>query len=282
MTTVGPGAPFEFFFEKESDDSTEFLTLPQEIKDIYRGDWRIPMEGQYRYSNFVVSHDGKSSFSIPGHEGGGDISGFNRHDQWIMALCRSRADAVIVGANTLRSEPAHKWTAQFIFPDDAELFDELRGRESRKRFPYQIFVTNSGDLNAEAAVFQDMDLEVLIAAPTKSLDKIQQLGLRNAHIIENGVSRVDLAALHQILEEKFGVKTVLCEGGPKFYGSMIAEKLIDEEFLSISPIMVGSTREEYRPGLIDGIVFPPKNQYSGTLMSVRKADDLLFLRTRFY
>ena len=120
MNFKGPGAPFELLFEEAAPSGG--LGLPSELRDIYGGDWVIPAVDQYRYSNFVISRDGKTSFSIHGHEGGGDISGFNRNDQWIMALARARADAVTVGANTLRLESEHIWSAEFIFPAEAAGF----------------------------------------------------------------------------------------------------------------------------------------------------------------
>lgn len=281
MTSIGPGSDFDFFFEDPIYSGTPVFTLPEEIRSIYGGDWQIPRDVQYRYSNFVVSHDGKASFSVPGHEGGGDISGFNRHDQWIMALCRSRADAVIVGANTLRSEPHHKWSAEFIFPDDKATFASLREREGRRPFPYQVFVTNSGVINGDAEVFADESLETLIAVPRSTSSKVKALGIKRSRIIEMGDDQVDLVELHNHLHTGFGINSILCEGGPKFYGAMIEKRLIDEEFLTISPVMVGSSKEDYRPSLIDGINLAPGNNLGGSLRSVRRAGNMLFLRTHF-
>jgi riboflavin biosynthesis pyrimidine reductase len=39
-----------------------------------------------------------------------------------MGLLRARADAILVGDNTLRAETEHLWTAAAIFPDDAAAF----------------------------------------------------------------------------------------------------------------------------------------------------------------
>lgn len=281
MSKLGPGSPFDLFFEENQKSDGDFFSLPSELRAIYGGDWLVPKQGQYRYSNFVVSHDGKASFAIPGHEGGGDISGFNRHDQWIMALTRARADAVIVGANTLRSEPHHIWSAEFIFPDDKEHFAALRERENRRPLPYQVFVTNSGDINPQASVFQDPKLETLIAVPSANASRIRELKIENARIIESGTSNVDLAELHNHLHQHFGINTVLCEGGPKFYGAMIHQRLIDEEFLTISSIMIGSTRDQYRPGLIDGIALEPGNDFGGRFTSVRRGGGMLFVRSQF-
>ena len=282
MTNLGPGAPFELFFEENEKSASEIhLSLPDEFRAVYRGDWLVPQDSQYRYSNFVMSHDGKTSFSVHGHEGGGDISGFNRHDQWFMGLARARADAVMVGANTLRSEPEHKWTAEFIFPSDSAAFQRLRESEGRSKFPLQVMVTRSGDINPDAAIFSDSSLEVIIATTQKSAARIDSLNLSNSKTLVVGESDVDLRALNSTLLSEYGVKTMLCEGGPKFYGSMIVERQIDEEFLTMSPVMVGASSNIYRPGLVDGIALEPGNNFGGTLKSVRRAGNMLFLRTRF-
>ena len=280
MNFVGPGSGFQFLFE-EQGEVRESLSLPAPLRAIYGGDWLIPTGDQYRYSNFVISHDGKTSFAVPGHDGGGDISGFNRHDQWVMALTRSRADAVIVGANTLRNEPHHKWTSEFIFPEDASGFAELRKIEGRRVTPLQVFVTNSGQLSDRASVFEDKTLESIVATSAKGAAHLKSEGFHHATVIEMGEAEVDLKRLHEHLHHHFSVATVLCEGGPRFYGALIAERLIDEEFLTLSPVMVGSQDDDHRPGLIDGISLPPGNDLRGRLMSARRAGDHLFLRTRY-
>ena len=53
--------------------------------------------------NFVTSLDGVVSLGIPGKAGGGEISGFNPHDRMVMGVLRAAADAVVVGAGTLRA-----------------------------------------------------------------------------------------------------------------------------------------------------------------------------------
>jgi riboflavin biosynthesis pyrimidine reductase len=111
--------------------------------------------------------------------------------------------------------------------------------------------------------------------------KIRELGLSNVAILELGESDVDLGALHESLEKDFGVMTVLCEGGPKFYAAVIQARQIEEEFLTISPVVVGASSAEYRPGLIDGLALEPGNKIGVNLQSLRRAGNMLFLRSRY-
>lgn len=277
MRFQGPGSSFELLFEKSPNTANG---LPAELREIYGGDWCLPdtSERVYSYSNFVISHDGKISFNVKGHEGGGDVSGFNPHDQWVMALARARADAVVVGANTLRTEHEHLWTAEFIFPKDAAAFSELRKNEGRAEFPLQVMVTNSGDITPHAAIFEK-NLPVLIATSTSGAEKVNSLGIPNIEVRSFGDAEVDLALLYKTLHTEYGLRTVLCEGGPRLYASLIAAGQLDEEFLTLSPIVVGSSSKEPRPGLFEGIALQPGNDYLARLASVRRSENHLFLRT---
>ena len=71
----------------------------------------------YLIANFVTTLDGVVSLNERGHEAAGDISGFEPHDRMVMGLLRAIADAIVVGAGTLRAEPDHVWSAGYIFPE---------------------------------------------------------------------------------------------------------------------------------------------------------------------
>src|ERR1700676_3651909 len=63
--------------------------LPEELKTAYGGDLWFPAHDEQRpyvIANFVSTLDGVVSYEIPAKSGGGDISGFNRIDRFIMGL----------------------------------------------------------------------------------------------------------------------------------------------------------------------------------------------------
>jgi riboflavin biosynthesis pyrimidine reductase len=278
----GPGTPFEVLL----DDGGSGPGLPEPFRAVYGGDWILPNTdaAPYRYSCFVMSHDGRVSFNVPGHEGGGDVSGFDPHDQWIMGLLRARADAVTVGANTLRSEPEHLWTAGFIFPADAAAFADLRAQEGRRQTPLQVFMTRSGDLPTDAAVFADGTLEVIVATTERGKERLTDRfgGDLDAQVLVAGDADLDIAEMHRRLHDDHGVRTVLCEGGPRVYGAVVAAGELDEEFLTVSPVLVGGSDDRpARPGLIEGLALPPGGPLRASLRSVRRAGDHLFLRTAY-
>ena len=74
--------------------------LPSELRRYYDGDLRFSPaleERPHVIGNFVSTLDGVVSYAIPGHAGGGEISGHDEADRFIMGLLRASADAVMVG-----------------------------------------------------------------------------------------------------------------------------------------------------------------------------------------
>jgi 5-amino-6-(5-phosphoribosylamino)uracil reductase len=279
MIVYGPGSPFELFFD--ADGTASELGLPEPFRLVYQGDWVLPdpADGVYCYSNFVMSHDGRVSFTVPGHEGGGDVSDFNPHDKWLMGLLRARADAVIVGANTLRTESNHLWTSEFIFPADADGFAELRRLEGRENTPLQVFVTRTGDVTPEAAVFQHRELTSVILTTRQGANRVAALGLTAVDTIIAGDDEVDLPRAIAKLRKRYGVDTLLAEGGPRVYGAFVSSGVLDEEFLTLSPVLIGSDTDCPRPGLIEGLALPPGSPHRAKPLSVRRAGDHLFVRS---
>jgi riboflavin biosynthesis pyrimidine reductase len=276
----GLNQPFELLFDKAKQASS----LSESLQKIYVGDWVIPeLAGRpYSYSNFVQSRDGRISFSVPGHAGGGDVSGFNQHDQWLMGLLRARADAVVMGDMTLKTEPEHLWTCEYIYPSDPSLFLELRQRENRSERPLQVFLSLEGDLNTQARVFSE-EVHIVVATTTRGAERAKDIRCEaKLEVLALGDEKVDIQQLCKVLYEHYQVKTLLCEGGPRAYGSFIAAQCIDEEFLTLAPTVVGNDASKmFRPSLIEGVAFMPDSYPRSIPLSLRRAEDHLFLRSRY-
>jgi len=72
--------------------------LPSELRRDYDGDLQFSPaleERPHVIGNFVSTLDGVVSYEIPGHVGGGEISGHDEADRFIMGLLRASADAVV-------------------------------------------------------------------------------------------------------------------------------------------------------------------------------------------
>lgn len=75
-----------------------------------------------------------------------------------------------------------------------------------------------------------------------------------------------------------GHETLLTEGGPTVIGGLLEAGLLDELFLTVSPILAGRSAADGRPGLIEGIDLLPSREISAVLSSVRTHGSHLFLR----
>jgi 5-amino-6-(5-phosphoribosylamino)uracil reductase len=88
---------------------------------------------------------------------------------------------------------------------------------------------------------------------------------------------LDLQAALCELADRFGVRLLLCEGGPHLARELLAEGLVDELFLSLSPLLAGGEPAggEALRILAGAELEPPAGL---ELLSVLRCEDSLFLR----
>ncbi|MCL5951600.1 MAG: dihydrofolate reductase family protein [Chloroflexi bacterium] len=261
------------------------LSLPAELSALY-GPLRIPLHPgrTYTFANFVTTLDGVVSLDAPGRSGGGEISGHSKHDRLVMGLLRSIADAVVVGAGTLRSVPQHLWTAEYIFPPQEAAYRSLRHILGKSPEPLNVIVTARGSLDLGLPVFQSEQIPALIVTtmqgaaqirqplpPSVRLDAVQETGHVTARSVLDAITRA------------FGghADMVLVEGGPHLIGDFYAEALLNELFLTLAPQVAGRSKGDERPGLVEGKLFAPQHPIWGRLISTKRAENHLFLRYAF-
>jgi riboflavin biosynthesis pyrimidine reductase len=87
---------------------------------------------------------------------------------------------------------------------------------------------------------------------------------------------VDLVAALDVLRER-DCSVVLSEAGPSMFGSLVASRLVDELFLTVSPLLAGRAAAA-RLGLVEGVELVPQTRVAGRLRSVRTHGSHLFLR----
>jgi riboflavin biosynthesis pyrimidine reductase len=61
------------------------------------------------------------------------------------------------------------------------------------------------------------------------------------------------------------------------FGSLVASRLVDELFLTVSPVFAGRAAAA-RLGLVEGVELVPQTRVAGRLRSVRTHGSHLFLR----
>jgi riboflavin biosynthesis pyrimidine reductase len=197
------------------------VTVEEQL-DRYRP-WEEPPEDRPRVGmNFVATVDGRAT--IEGRSG--PIG--SATDTAMLAWLRTRCDAVMIGAGTMRAERYGR-----PVPNPAKR--ERRERLGLAADPLMVLVSGRLDLPWDAPLFSEGEGEVLVftaseAEPPETATPLEVV--RHERV-------VDLREALRHLRHERGVRALLSEGGPHLYGQMEAAGLVDELFLTISPKLSG-------------------------------------------
>jgi riboflavin biosynthesis pyrimidine reductase len=263
-------APFEVLFEA---DSLPDYTLPADLKHLYG---RLGFPDPVVYSNFVSSLDGVVTLgSKP--SAGSVISGKYAADRFLMGLLRACADAVVIGAGTLRATPGHLWTPAHVFPALATEFTALRSSLGRSAEPALVLLTASGELDFAHPALAKGAIVITTSGGAKKVG--DRLPPTCELVVMGKGGSLDLGKAIGELRNR-GLDVLLCEGGPHVMGQLLEDGLLDEAFLTVSPVVAGRGREP-RLGMVEGIELLPANGAWSKLLSARRHGDYLFLRYGF-
>jgi riboflavin biosynthesis pyrimidine reductase len=241
------------------------IDLPAGVEAAYGGPFRLA--DRVVYANFVTSIDGVAA--LAGVErSSAAISGGEPADRFVMALLRATADAVVVGAGTLREHDG-PWTAERAFPAGAEVFRRARSAIADTEAPSLAVVTASGELPPEHPAMPN----AVVATTASGARTLAERGVRPADVVVTGED-VDVVAALEDLRRR-GCARILTEGGPRLMGSMLTASAVDELFLTLSPTLFGGG--EGRPPLSDGADLPDGGT-GARLVGARRSGDHLFLR----
>ena len=258
--------PFDVLYETELPR----YALPRELEEIYG---TLGFADKVIYSNFVESLDGVVTLgSKP--SAGSEISRRNQADRFLMGLLRACADAVLLGAGTLRATPGHHWTAEHVFPDLAPEFGELRSRLGREAPPRLVVLTASGSLpTSHPAVVAGATIVTTAEGASALKGRLPD----TCDLVEVGRSgSVDMKRAVGEMRQR-GYSVILTEGGPHVAGDLIKANLLDEAFITVSPVIAGRDREA-RLGMVQGVELLPGHGLWSRLLSARRHGDFLFLR----
>jgi riboflavin biosynthesis pyrimidine reductase len=280
-------APFETLLAAPPSGAP--LPLPAELAALYPGlAFSRSNDAPYVISNFVATLDGVVTLGLPGQSGGGEVSGFNAHDRALMAILRAAADAVLVGAGTHRALPGHRWTPEHVAPQFGPACAELRRALGLRPAPLTVVLTGSGRLDAHARIFAEADDPVLVVtSPDGAVNVLAQRlhdRVRVAVVDPHDSGRLGAADTVAHVASALGMRAplVLVEGGPEVMGRFFAERYLHELFLTVAPQVAGRAGASGdRPGLVSGQALAPDDPRWGTLTSVHRAGNHLFLRYTF-
>src|SRR5436305_6886681 len=258
---------FEVLFEAEGLPS---YLLPFDLERIYGG---IGFADEVVYSNFVTSIDGVAALG-DGKSAGSVISAKATSDRFLMGLLRACADAVLIGGGTLAATPGHHWTAEHVAPHFAESFGALRRSLGRSGDPRLVVMTAHGKLDVKHVAVLGGATIVTSEAGAKKLEGTLPEGCEV--VVAGSGEDVDIPGALDALRGR-GFDVVLTEGGPSVMGHLLRAQVLDEMFLTASPVLAGRDSED-RPGMVAGIELLPGSGVWSRLLSVRRHGDYLFLR----
>ena len=202
------------------------------------------------------------------------VSDESESDRFLVGLLRACADVVLVGSHTLRASAQGTWRPERVYPGAAAAFAELRSLRGRPERPAVAVLTAGGSLDAAHPLLADGALVLTTADTAARLRAAVPAATEVVAVNEGG--RVDVALAVAVLRER-GHAVILSEAGPTTFGQLLAARLVDELFLTLSPLVAGRGGTT-RPGFAEGVELLPDTRVETTLLSVRRDDGHLFLR----
>jgi riboflavin biosynthesis pyrimidine reductase len=92
-----------------------------------------------------------------------------------------------------------------------------------------------------------------------------------------GEGPVDPVAVVEALRRR-GHELILSEGGPTTFGALVAAGLVDELFLTTSPLLAARSPSSLRPALVEHAEFLPATTVDCKLLTLRRTGSHLFAR----
>lgn len=233
--------------ETTADEATSGLRL---------GD-KAPADRPYLVLNMIVTADGAAAIAGRTKALGSD------EDRAIFHGLRTQVDAVMVGANTAAIERYGR-----LVPDGARR--ERRRAEGLAPDPVACVMSGHLSLPAEIPLLQDAHSRVFVL--TRLEGDLGPVTAQLEYLREPPGGR-ELSPFLRRLRADHGVRSVLCEGGPRLNSALLAEGLVDELFLSLAPKLAGGSPAVT---MVAGGTLPqPVGLH---LLSCLEADGYLFMR----
>jgi riboflavin biosynthesis pyrimidine reductase len=186
-------------------------------------------------TNFAVTVDGRAA--IAGRSG--PIG--SATDTEMLVRLRTRFDAVMIGAGTMRVERYGR------------LVDDQAEREHRERIdlphdPLMVLISGRLDLPWDAPLFTAGGGRVLIFTASEAEPPETATSVR----VVRHEGRVDIVEALRHLRQERGIRALLSEGGPHLHAELWAKDVVDDLFLTTAAKMTGAEA----PRILEGERLP--------------------------
>lgn len=208
-------------------------------------------------ANMITTLDGRASVRGRSKDLGSDL------DSEFLLKLRHRFDAVMAGAGTIRAERY----GRIVRDSEARAHRERRGLSPD---PLAVIVSGRLELPFDAPIFTCGAGRVVIF--TSSSAELPETATEVE--LERTDGPIQISSVLRKLRHDYGIRALLCEGGPHLYGQLEAADAVDDLFLTSSPELIGG---EPSPRILEGALGEPRRK---RLEELLEQDGELFARYR--
>ena len=182
------------------------------------------------------------------------IAGDSDADRFLMGLLRAFADLVLVASGVLRASPRGTWQPDAIYPPAQLAYAALRERLGASRAPEVAVLTGHGSIDPEHPLLES---GALVLTSEAGADRLAgRLPAASTVLALGPDPEIDPVFVVDALRAR-GHQRILCEAGPHAFGSLLAADVVDELFLTTSPLLVGDGGPGSRFALVEGADLTP-------------------------
>jgi riboflavin-specific deaminase-like protein len=189
-------------------------------------------ERPYLAVNFAVTLDGRAA--IEGRSG--PIG--SKTDTEMLQLLRTRVDAVMIGAGTMRAERYGP-----MISDPA--LRERREQTGLAKDALAVILSGRLDLPWDAPLFTEGAGEIVVFTTAEADPPETETPMR---VVRHQGAGIDLVEALRYLRVDRGVRALLCEGGPGLHSELQSLEMVDELFVTIAAKLSGGPE----PRMIEG------------------------------
>ncbi len=182
-----------------------------------------PADRPYTIANLVQSADGRATFDGRSTALGDD------GDRQVFRALRSVCDVVLVGTGTLAAEHY----GRLVRDGALQAAREARGLPVQ---PLLCTVTRSGRVSREIPLLADPDARLLVYSGVP-ID-IGEVAA-SVQVVTVDADRLTIAPVLGDLRTRHSARLVLCEGGPTLFAQLLAQRVVDELFLTLAARLAG-------------------------------------------
>jgi riboflavin biosynthesis pyrimidine reductase len=206
----------------------------------------------------VATADGRATL-------GGRTRGISSDvDRDLFHMLRTQVDAVMVGTGTIALERYGPMARR----------REVRDRRAAlglPEIPLACTVSRSMELPVDTPLFSDPGSRIVVLTNS---DRDPPPCAAQLEVERLAGADVDLVAGAERLRRRHSVRAMLLEGGPTLLAATLSVGLVDELFLCLSPMLVGSDE----PTLLQGTALERPRRLE--LVSMLEDESFLYLRYR--